>query len=161
AEMEALLDRWEAAEATMAALEEIVAEMGSALFDFEIGWVLGQAELRAGRLDAAEPHLRRAYERTTAMGEALAGLRLWLWLARCLVARGELAVAEQLVARVEAEAAPSDRLLQASWRGVKALVLVGCGETAAGVDLGREGVALADGSDWLLLQADARVDLAE
>jgi class 3 adenylate cyclase/tetratricopeptide (TPR) repeat protein len=159
--MEALLDRREAAEATMAALEEMIADMGSALFDIELSWVRGQCELRAGHLEGAEPHLRRGYEQLTAMGEALAGLRLGLWLARCVVARGGLDEAEQLVARVELEAAPSDRVLQVSWRGVKALVLARCGETARAEELARESVALADGSDWLELQGEARVDLAE
>jgi len=159
--MEGRLDSWEAAEATMGALEEIIAAMGSELFDFETSWVRGQYEFSAGRLEAAEPHLRRAYEGTRAMGEGLAGTRLGLWLGRCLVARGELDEADELVAEVEAEAAPSDRLLQVSWRGVKGLVLARRGEAPRAVELAREGVALADGSDWLQMQGDARVDLAE
>src|SRR5439155_19996369 len=63
--------------------------------------------------------------------------------------------------RVAQVAAPSFRHAQVGWRGVLALVLARRGETGRAAELAREGLALADGSDWLELQGEARVDLAE
>jgi class 3 adenylate cyclase/predicted ATPase len=159
--MEAFLDRSEDARASTAEYEGILAETSSALLDAELGWLRGQQELAAGDPAAAEPHLRRAYEVMESVGEALGGSRLALWLARCLLERGAIDEAGALAGEVEASAAPSDRILQVGWRGVQALVLARRGEQARSEELARESLALADGSDWLLLQADARVDLAE
>src|SRR5439155_19801032 len=110
---------------------------------------------------AAEPHLRRAYESWDEIGEAISGQWAALDLARSLLERGEIDEAEQLARRVEELAAPGNRPPQVGWRGVRARTLARRGELDAAEAVAREGLALADGSDWLELQGDARVDLAQ
>jgi tetratricopeptide (TPR) repeat protein len=95
------------------------------------------------------------------MGEELTAHHMAVDLARSLLARGDVEEADQLASRVARLAAPSYRSPQVGWRGIKALVLANRGATTKAVELAREGVALADGSDWLELQGKARLDLAE
>ena len=159
--MEVLLDRPDDAEASISAAGTIADEIGSDVLDPSVDWVWGLRELKTGDPAAAEPHLRRAYESWDEIGEAISGQWAALDLARSLLERGEIDEAEQLARRVEELAAPGNRPPQVGWRGVRARTLARRGELDAAEAVAREGLALADGSDWLELQGDARVDLAQ
>jgi hypothetical protein len=159
--MEGLLSRAEAARGSLSEAAALAQEIGSAFSEAHLGWFRGLLELYTGDPAAAEQDLRPAYETTSQMGEELGAHQMALDLARSLLARGDFGEADQLASRVGRLAAPSYRPPQVRWRGIKALVLANRGETANAVELAREGVALADGSDWLELQGEVRLDLAE
>jgi class 3 adenylate cyclase/tetratricopeptide (TPR) repeat protein len=162
-QVEVLLDRCDEARDTIATTGRILEEIGTAqwVWTSEIEWALGLLESRVGNPHRAEPHLRAADDAARGMGEKLGASRNALELARCLLAQNKLDEAEDLARRVQDSAPVSDRVLQAGWRGVAALAASGRGEHRRAEGLAREALQIADGSDWLELRAEARVDLAE
>ena len=159
--MEGLLGRAEAARGSLGEAAALAQEIGSAFSEAELDWFRGLLELRTGNPAAAEQGLRRAYETASQAGEELGAQGMALDLARSLLAQGDVEEADRLASRVARLSAPSYRPPQVGWRGIRALVLANRGATAKAVELARQGVALADGSDWLELQGGARLDLAE
>ena len=58
-------------------------------------------------------------------------------------------------------AANDDITAQVPWRGARAKALARRGSVEEAERLAREGVAIAEGSDWPNLRGDALIDLAE
>jgi tetratricopeptide (TPR) repeat protein len=118
-------------------------------------------ELLAGDPAAAERELRWGYETLAAMGEKGARSTLAAFLARTVYAQGRHREAEEL-AQASAEAAGSDDLVtQSLWRATQAMVLAQRREAAAAEPLAREALRIARQTDFLGLQADTLMSLAE
>jgi tetratricopeptide (TPR) repeat protein len=120
----------------------------------------GLAELILGDVVAAERELRPGYEALERMGErsylsTMAGL-----LARAVDAQGRHDDAEELTRVSEGAASEDDLVSQVLWRGTRAKVLARLGQSDAD-RLARASVSLARQTDFVNMQADALVDLAE
>jgi tetratricopeptide (TPR) repeat protein len=118
-------------------------------------------ELLAGDPAAAERELRRDYEALDRMGEkyllsTIAGL-----LAHAVCRQGRYDEANTLCTITASVAAVDDPQSQALWRSVRAKVLAHRnGDRERAVALAREAVEILRGTDAILWQADALVDLA-
>ncbi len=81
-------------------------------------------------------------------------------LAEMLSSSGKVEEADQLARRVEAEAAGEDLEVRVTWMTVRAVAAADRGDEAEAATLARDALAVADATDFLLLQADARAALA-
>jgi predicted ATPase/class 3 adenylate cyclase len=127
----------------------------------KLAWSSGDVERMAGDLAAAERELRAGYAIYQQMGEKSHLSSLAAYLAEVLHLRGRDAEALRFTEISEAAAAQDDLVSQVRWRGTRAKVLVNQGRAEEAERLAREGVRLAEQTDWLDRHADALVDLAE
>jgi ATP/maltotriose-dependent transcriptional regulator MalT len=115
----------------------------------------------AGEHELAAEHLRRACDLMEAQGH-LGGLSSFApMLGRELCVLGRHDEAEPLARLGHELAAPDDAIAQMLWRQVQALVDAHRGDYAEAEALAREAVAIAEQTDALNLQADARCNFAE
>jgi ATP/maltotriose-dependent transcriptional regulator MalT len=121
------------------------------------GWVL----MLADDLPAAEAEARRGFDSLLEMGDRSSASTLAAVLAQILYARGRLNEVLELTALGRDESSPDDLHTQIQWRGPRAKVLARRGEPAEAERLAREGVELAEPTDFLNVRATALVDLAE
>jgi predicted ATPase/class 3 adenylate cyclase len=136
----------------------------------EFGWRLTAAatsldsavvEMLASDLEAAEAELRKDYQTLDRMGErnylsTTAGL-----LAEVLYRQGRFAEAAKFAANCRALAAADDVSSQFLWRCVEAKLLARNSEQGRADELIREGLELIGASDFLNLQGNGFMDLAE
>ncbi len=136
----------------------------------EFGWRLTAAltsldsavvEMLAGDLDAAEDELRKDYQTLDQMGErnyisTTAGV-----LAEVLYRKGELAAAAEFAGNCRTLASSDDVSSQFLWRCVTAKLLARDGAHDRAEPLVREALELISSSDFLDLQGDGFMDLAE
>jgi hypothetical protein len=120
----------------------------------------GMAELVSGEPDRAAADLRRGYTALEAMGEQAQLSTLAALLARAELLGGRVDEAERLTRVSETTAGLDDIVSQAMWRGTRARIAAARGDRSA-VELARAAVALAAGTDFLALQADVTLDLAD
>jgi class 3 adenylate cyclase/tetratricopeptide (TPR) repeat protein len=120
-----------------------------------------RVELLARDPAAAEHELRRDYDELSEMGERYFLSTAAGELARAVYAQGRYAEAEELTRVAEELSADDDVTSQALWRSIRAKTLARRGLGAEAEELAREAVALLEGTDALILQADALEDLAE
>ena len=110
---------------------------------------------------AAEEALRPDFEKLKRIGEKSHFCSYASVLAQAVYSRGRYEDARQLAEEAAQAAGPNDVHTQIIWRGVKAKVLAREGAHESAEELGREGVAIAETSDFLHSHADALMDLAE
>jgi class 3 adenylate cyclase/tetratricopeptide (TPR) repeat protein len=120
-----------------------------------------RVELLARDPAAAERELRRDFEALEEMGERYFLSTAAGELARAVYAQGRYAEAEELTQLAEELSADDDLTSQALWRSVRAKALARRGLEVEAEQLARKAVALLEGTDALILQADALEDLAE
>jgi tetratricopeptide (TPR) repeat protein len=118
-------------------------------------------ELLAGDPAAAERELRRDFAELSEMGERYFLSTAAGELARAVYAQGRYGEAEELTRMAEDLSADDDVTSQALWRSVRAKTLARRGLDGEAEELAREAVELLEGTDALVLQADALEDLAE
>ena len=118
----------------------------------------GLIELLAGDPAAAEREFRSGLE---VLGDQSAICSIAALLARAAYENGRLAEALRLTELSEETAAADDISAQVQWRGPRAKVLARRGRMKKAEELAREGVALAQQTDFTNLKGDALVDLAE
>jgi class 3 adenylate cyclase/tetratricopeptide (TPR) repeat protein len=155
----AMLDQIAMAQELAAATDERERELGTqagqaALHLSEVAEITGDEE-------AAAEHLRRlcAYLEETGQRAALSSFAPRLGRALCALGRYE--EAEPLAEQGRELGDPQDAMTQELWRQVKALVHSHMGEHEKAERLAREAIAIADGTDALGHQGDARADLAD
>lgn len=120
-----------------------------------------RVELLAGDPPAAERELRRDFEELSEMGERYFLSTAAGELARAVYAGSRYREAEELTRVAEDLSAEDDLTSQALWRSVRAKTLARRGLDGEAETLAREAVELLEGTDALILQADALEDLAE
>jgi predicted ATPase/DNA-binding SARP family transcriptional activator len=120
----------------------------------------GLVELLAGDFDAAERELRLGMGVLEKFGERSATSIIAALLARALYEEGWLDEALRASELSEETALPDDVSAQVHWRGPRAKVLARRGHKWV-EELARQAVALAAGTDFLVMHADALLDLAE
>ncbi|HXV33385.1 MAG TPA: adenylate/guanylate cyclase domain-containing protein [Gaiellaceae bacterium] len=120
-----------------------------------------RVELLAGEPAAAERELRRDFEELSEMGERYFLSTAAGELARAVYAQGRYDEAEELTRVAEELSADDDLTSQALWRSVRGKTLARRGLAGEAEELARAAVGLLEGTDALILQADALEDLAE
>ena len=118
-------------------------------------------EMLAGDLGAAERIGREAYATLERLGERGYFSTMAALLAHALTGRGELDEAERFSRTSEEAAATDDAFSQVLWRTARAKIRARRGELAQAEALGRDAVAIAEGTDLLNTRGDTLADLAE
>jgi ATP/maltotriose-dependent transcriptional regulator MalT len=118
-------------------------------------------ELLAGEYGAAEREARSGYETLERLGETSNSSNLAAMVAHALGAQGRHDEALSFSASSEQVSAPDDVASQVLWRTARAKALAATGRGGDAEVLARESVILAERTDFVLLHADALVDLAE
>ncbi|MGZ4317392.1 MAG: ATP-binding protein, partial [Gaiellaceae bacterium] len=137
--------------------EELGLEWGLAYASF---W-RGSVELDAGNAAVAAEELQRAYEELLRLGDNSGIPRVACMRARALYEQGRDEEAERLTEVAEQRALHFDLDAQALWRAERGKLLARRGDVERGKALVDEAVALARRSDWLNLQAEMLMSLAE
>jgi hypothetical protein len=121
----------------------------------------GDVEWYAGDVHAEERERRSGYEAFGKMGAWSFRATCAAWLARALVDLGRDDEALELTHESEELTAEDDITAQVPWRGARAKILAQRGATAEAERIAREGVAIAERTDWLNLRGYALMDLAD
>jgi len=158
--LEAMRGRRDRARELYGRAQHTMEDVGLSVLLASIRMYAGIAELIAGDDGAAERELRLGYEALDRMGERAYLSTMAAFLARALHGLGRYDEAESLTRVSEDVASQDDIGSQVIWRGTRAKVLARRGEAAA-EEMAREAVALAQGTDFVNVQADANADLAE
>ena len=158
--LHAMEGRFDLARSLLANSDHIFEELGQTL-NSAISHAVAIVELLAGDPAAAERSLRAGYEALEEMGERAYLSTTAAYLAQAIFAQGRHEEAEQLTELSEQLSASCDLATQVMWRGVRARILEGRGETGPAARLAQEAVALAERSDFLNHRADALMDLAQ
>ena len=124
-------------------------------------YIPASIETLAGDYNAAERELRLGYQTLEQMGEKSLRTTLAAFLAEVLYKQERDDEAERLTEVSEELAAADDLVTQIMWRSVRAKILARRGEVEKAVELGHEGVQLADSTDFPELKAQTALDLAE
>jgi tetratricopeptide (TPR) repeat protein len=113
----------------------------------------------SGRPEAAEPDLRSCYEFSREHGGEIWG-REAANFARLLLDLGRIDEADHVTMTI-ADGTPEHEVeSQIVWRSVRSRVLAARGDVAGALDLARQSVRLAEGTDFVSLLAPALLDLA-
>lgn len=114
----------------------------------------------SGRAAEAISRKREVYAFFLEQGDELNALPAAVDLAEFLQATGDLAEADLLASEVEARDTGVDLEIRVAWRTVRAAALAARGDAQGARRLAEEALRLADATDLVLLQADARASLA-
>jgi ATP/maltotriose-dependent transcriptional regulator MalT len=118
-------------------------------------------ELLAGNAAEAERELRRGFVVLEELRERYLFSTLSGLLARALWAQDRPGEAEDMAALAEELADSDDIDAQVHWRSVRAKVLAERGEADEAEQLARSAVELLEGTDAVVLQIDANIDLGQ
>jgi hypothetical protein len=127
----------------------------------QMNMVAGETELAAGDLAEAERLMVDGAARLKEMGETGYYSTAAANVARVMLAQGRLVEAEAWTVEAERNAAPDDHASQLDWRVIRGLAMARRGDPTSGERLVREGLAIAEGMDYLKYQGDAHLALAE
>jgi class 3 adenylate cyclase/tetratricopeptide (TPR) repeat protein len=116
---------------------------------------------REGRPEQAEGLLRSVHAFFRGQGDANNALQVAATLADVLCDMGRFEEADVLAGEVAREAAEDDLEVQVAWRSVRARARTAAGDPSSAVSLAEEAAAIADSTDFVLLQAEAARALAE
>ena len=158
--LKAMAGEFEEARDLVAAHKEIAEELGLRVTSASAAETYGIVELLAGDPAAAERELSQGYGILDQIGETQNFPDLAARLADVLYTQGQDERALELSDVSERATAPDDLSAGVQWRSVRAKLLARRGEPKAEA-LAREAVALAAETDFLVLRADALMDLAE
>ena len=114
-----------------------------------------------GDLEAAERALRRSGDMFRAAGDAANGALVEIDLANVLARMGRAAEALELASSVSELAAGYDAEAQVGWRIASARALASSGDGETAERLAAEALERADATDFVVLQADAHMAMAE
>ena len=157
--LEALRGRMDAARRMVASARRTVDQLGLVHRRLETDVSAGFIELLDRQAEAAEAHLRPAYEELRDRGLGGEAAQAAALLGRALLMQGRDDEAEAVAQEAE-HLAGADLKAAIAWRDVRAEAAARRGDTALALALAREAVELATATDALLLVADARLALA-
>jgi DNA-binding SARP family transcriptional activator len=145
----------------IASHRQVLGELGLRVTAASAAETYGIVEMLAGDPAAAERELASGYQTLDEIGEIATFPDLAAKLADALYAQGRDDEAFELSEVSKRATAPDDLSASVQWRAVQAKILARRGDAAAAEQLAREAVALAEETDFLVLHADALMDLAE
>jgi class 3 adenylate cyclase/tetratricopeptide (TPR) repeat protein len=143
-----------------ARLRSILEDAGMNVLLASLHMYPAMVELAARDYAAAERELRPGFEALERMGERSYLSTTAAYLARPVYELGRIDEAFELTLVSEAAASRDDFASHILWRGTRAKVLAVAGKESA-LACAEEGVALAERTDCLTMQAEARADLGE
>jgi class 3 adenylate cyclase/tetratricopeptide (TPR) repeat protein len=156
------LGRYDEGRAAIAQAEEHSRELGlDGIIGMAAAECRGTLELLAGDTAEAERQIALGVEIQEQLGQFGVASTYAGSHARALLALGRDDEAEASAQKSEKLGASDDVVTQVLWRQARARVLARRGEQEAAVALAREGVALADATDALVVRGDSLADLAE
>jgi predicted ATPase/class 3 adenylate cyclase len=158
--LHAMEGRFNEARTLIATSEATFEELGLTLTS-AVSHQAAMVELLAGDPVAAEGTLRRGYAALEEMGATALLSTTAAMLGQALLAQDRDQEAEDLAERSAELAAADDLMTQVLWRGVRARTLAARGGLDEAERLAREGVEIAERTDFLNPRADALVDLAQ
>jgi tetratricopeptide (TPR) repeat protein len=159
--LEAMRGEFEAARAGIQYSRAVWQDLGGARGLAGLTDVAADVEWYAGNPNGAEREWRSGYEAWREM-EAGGHLATWAaWLALPLVHLGRDDEALELTLESEELAAVDDITAQIPWREARGVILARRGEMEEAERFAREAVAMAERTDFLNLQGDARMALAD
>ena len=158
AALKAMAGEFEESRALLRRFAAIVDDLGLRVTAASAAETYAVVELLAGEPRAAERELRLGYERLEQMGETSTSVNLAALLAQALHAQGDDLEA---VAVTEVAPAEDDVSAQVHLRAARAKALASVGRIEEAEALGRDAVARASTTDFLVMCADALWDLAE
>jgi DNA-binding SARP family transcriptional activator len=144
----------------VASHRELLGELGLRVTAASATETYGIVEMLAGDPAAAERELASGYQTLDEIGEIATFPDLAAKLADALYAQGRDDEAFELSEVSERSSAPDDLSAGVQWRAVQAKLLARRGDAGA-AELARDAVALAEETDFLVLHAEALMDLAE
>ena len=121
----------------------------------------GFLELLADDAEAAERELLIGSEQLDRLGETSTLSNIFAMLAQAVLAQGRADDALRYTQLSEETSAEDDFSPQVQWRAARAKVLARLGRPNEAEELAREAVTLAERTDFLILRADALVDLVD
>ena len=139
----------------------VLADLGLRLDAAQAAVEFAIRELAAGDPLAAEAIAREGFEVLQAMGETSYMCNCAAVLAQALSVQGLHHEAARFAAISERTTDDHDVGAQLQWRAARARVLTAEGRNAQAVELARSAVELSDGTDMVLLQADAWYEYAQ
>ena len=145
----------------VASHREVLGELGLRVTAASAAETYGIVEMLAGDPAAAERELAAGYGTLEEIGESMNFPDLAAKLADALYSQGRDDEAFELSEVGKQATAPDDLSAGVQWRAVQAKLLARRGDAAAAEALAREAVGLAEETDFLVLHADALMDLAE
>ncbi|MBA3364895.1 MAG: hypothetical protein H0U03_03795 [Actinobacteria bacterium] len=161
ASADAFEGRFEEARGQAAASRSIYKDLGQRLAYGRTSTIEGNIELLAGDPEAAERALREGVELLESIGETANLSTIAALLAEAMNRQERYDEAERFSELSERAAAPEDLASQIGWRSTRATVLAQRGEAAKAEGLAREAVAIARGTDYLDMHAEALLALAD
>jgi DNA-binding SARP family transcriptional activator len=159
--LKAMAGSFSEARELFASHREVLGELGLRVTAASAAETSGIIEMLAGDPAAAERELASGYEILDEIGESANFPDLAAKLAEALYAQGRDDEAFELSEVSRGASAPDDLSPGVQWRAVQAKLLAKRGDAPAAEALAREAVALAGETDFLVLHADALMDLAE
>jgi DNA-binding SARP family transcriptional activator len=159
--LKAMAGSFSEARELVASNKEVLGELGLRVTAASAAETYGIVEMLAGDPAAAERELAWGYGILDEIGEAKTFPDLAAKLAEALYAQGRDDEAFELSDVSKQATAPDDLSAGVQWRAVQAKLLARRGDTGAAEALAREAVTLAGETDFLVLHADALMDLAE
>ncbi|MDT5076165.1 MAG: hypothetical protein QOJ80_802, partial [Mycobacterium sp.] len=152
--LELLRGRPDKARSMLSDARQLVADLGLRHGLMETELFAGIIEAMEGDPAAAEPHFRTALEGLGALGVGADAGQAAALLARAVLAQGRIDEADGYAA--ESERLAGHNLKSAiAWRAVRAELLSVQGQHDAAVDMARDSVAVAAGTDLVLDHAEA------
>ena len=118
-------------------------------------------EMLADNASTAERAIRQEYDTLVRMDERTIRSTDAGYLAQSLFLMGRVDEAERFTRICREVTAVEDQASQILWRSVQAKILASRGESDEARALGSESVALSRSTDYVVMQADALMDLAE
>jgi class 3 adenylate cyclase len=158
--LEAMRGNLEAARSLAAQSTAIFEELGEVIYLAAMQAWIGEIEMLAGDLQAAERSRRAGFDALDAVGERGILSTVAAYLAETLYAEEQDEEALRLTELSERYAASDDSTSQILWRTARAKVLARNAHEAQGIELARAAVARAAQTDCPNLQGDALLSLA-
>jgi tetratricopeptide (TPR) repeat protein len=160
--LEAMQGNDEAARAAINRARSVAQELGATHTLASMSLAAADVEWYAGDIAAAEREIRSGYEAFSRSG-AMSYRATWAaWLAVSLISLGrDEGEALDLTRESESLAGEDDITAQVPWRGARARILARRGETEDAERIAREAVEIVERTDWLNMQGDAQMALAD
>jgi class 3 adenylate cyclase/tetratricopeptide (TPR) repeat protein len=158
---EAMLGRFDEARAKQRHGLEILVDLGMTVTLGGMSIGVGNVEMLADDVAAAERKFREGIELLDSIGEKGYLSTHAAYLAQALYRQDRLDECHEMTRLAERTGASDDIPTQVIWRQVRAKVLARRGQVEEALSLAEEAVALNDGTDSWDIRSDALVDLGE
>jgi class 3 adenylate cyclase/tetratricopeptide (TPR) repeat protein len=158
--LEAMTGRFEAARRRYQETASVLEDRGLTTLHASVRMYPGMVELLSADYEAAERELRLGYDELAVVGHSSYLSTTAAFLAKPLYELGRFDEAFEMTQASEETASPDDIASHVIWRGTRAKLLAGDGDTGA-ADLAREAVELVGETDLVNIAADAYADLAQ